>query len=94
MKLLKIGLRTWIGSMSVISFLGGWALLSHSGKPVPLIQTPEPAPTAAASQSMDTPQLAPIPSVNDLVTTNLQPLPSLPSSQTQSFFPRLRTRGS
>lgn len=99
MKPIKISLRLWITLGSVVSFLGGWALFSHAGKPVPLIQTQSIDPAATTSQTANT-TLDPIPSVQDLLNTNLQPLPSLPSlsnnntGSSQSFFPRLRTRGS
>ncbi len=106
MKPLKISLRVWIAASSLLSFMGGWALFSHSGKPAPLFSSPAaPPPPAASSGEDDTAQLAPLPT--------LQPLPSLDdltsSGQTQALqlqqpsfsannnfnaAPRVRTRGS
>lgn len=99
MKPVKFSLRLWIGLTSVLSFLGGWALLSHAGKPAPLF------PAAADPQTttggvVTVPTLAPIPSLSDLTgkaqpNTTLQVLPSQPniSNQTSGGF-RLRSRGS
>jgi hypothetical protein len=36
MKIFKRGMRVWITIASLFSFLGGWILLAHSGKPAPL----------------------------------------------------------
>jgi hypothetical protein len=38
MKTTKNGLRIWIASASVVSFMGGWSLLAHAPKPAPLPQ--------------------------------------------------------
>jgi hypothetical protein len=93
MKPIKLGLRIWIAITSIISFLGGWMLFSHAGKPVPLFS----AQQAVDSQSTQpqTNNLPPIPSLDQLTKGNgssaVQPLPSLPQG---SFQPRFRTRGS
>jgi hypothetical protein len=96
MKSLKINLRLWITLTSFLSFLGGWVLLSHAGKPVPFIQTPAVDPASVISSQIDTSLLTPVPSVQDLFTNNnnLSPIPVIPRLPSQSFFPRLRTRGS
>ena len=104
MKSFKIGLRVWIAITSIFSFLGGWALFSHSGKPAPLFPSASSAQSAPAVQSSGAalPTLAPIPSLDSLIqgsqsATNssaLQPLPSVQQSAPQSLFPRMITRGS
>lgn len=95
MKPLKIGLRVIIAIASLISFLGGWILFSHAGKPQPLF-TSQPAPD---NSSFVAPTLQPIPSLNDLTNggsslNSLQPLPSLQNSPVIRSMPRMRTRGS
>ncbi|HEX9017570.1 MAG TPA: hypothetical protein VF806_00180 [Anaerolineaceae bacterium] len=108
MKPLKLGLRVWIAITTIFSFLGGWALFSHSGKPAALFpSTTSNANAAPAEQAQPSnvalPTLAPIPSLNSLTqggasavnSSALQPLPSIQqSAPSTSFFPRLRTRGS
>ena len=109
MKPLKLALRIWFTITSVLSFLVGWALLSHSPKPVSIFSLfSAPATSASASSNADPvslnplPTLAPIPSLDSLITnpdtatTNLQPLPSFNNNvtTTNNFVPRLRTRGS
>ena len=76
MKPLKLGLRFWILISSIFSFLGGWALLSHAGKPTPF--------SMFISQSTDqtTADVAADPQTNitSLPTmATLQPIPSLDS---------------
>jgi hypothetical protein len=101
---LKLGLRIWIALTSIVSFLGGWALLSHAAKPASLFPEntgAQPSTISADSQGVVVPSLAPIPSLDSLVannststtTTNIQPLFSAPSVAT-SNLPRMRTRGS
>ena len=103
MKPLKFGLRIWIGITSIISFLGGWALFSHAGKPAPLISSPTVVSAEESAQGGSTagvqfapiPTLPPMPSMDEPSTgSNLQPLPSLPFTTQQSAMPRFRTRGS
>jgi hypothetical protein len=103
MKNLKLGLRVWIAVTSLLSFLGGWAILSHADKPAALfadqtITLPDPIEQSQALL----PPLEPIPSLEDLtVAGSLQPLPSLSSAprvaannNSVAAAPRLRTRGS
>ena len=105
MKPLKLGLRVWFTITSLVSFLAGWMLLSHAGKPAPLF----PSGSSAGAGTTDTnnatvtvPTLAPVPSLNDLLTSGssntggstLQSLPSLPSTTSNNFLPTFRTRGS
>jgi hypothetical protein len=39
MKAYKTFLHLWITAASLLSFLGGWALLAHSRKPIQPVQT-------------------------------------------------------
>ena len=108
MKPLKLALRIWFTITSVLSFLVGWALLSHAPKPVSIYSLFSSPASSSASSNADTtalnplPTLAPIPSLDSLITnpdtatTNLQPLPSFNNNvtTTNNFVPRLRTRGS
>ena len=95
MKLFKLGLRIWIGLTALMSFLGGWALFSHSNKPAPL-QTGAAQQNLPAAQLAPLPTLAPLPSLNDPSATGLQPLPSFSSIQQAPLvsLPSLRTSGS
>ncbi len=92
----KFGIRIWIAITSILSFLFGWMLFTHSGKPAPL-QILQPA-IAQPSQGSQVTNLPPVPSIDSLMNGNgsgsLQPLPSLPQSTSPNFFPRLRSRGS
>jgi hypothetical protein len=94
MKPLKLGLRVWILITSLFSFLGGWALLSHAGKPAPLGSVAQPVTSSSSLAPM--PTLPAVPSIDSLTSGggNLQPLPSLQLNTSQSFFPRMRTGGS
>ena len=95
MKPLKLGLRVWFTITSLVSFLVGWMLLSHAGKPTPLIP-PDTSNAASSSISNPLPTLQPLPSLGSLTTgsSSLQSLPSVQSSAPQSFFPTFRGRGS
>ncbi len=91
MKRMKLGLHIWIAITSVFSFLGGWAVFSHSAKPAAIL----PGLNASAQSA---PALAPIPSLYSLVAASgktqssvLQPLPSL---QLSANTTTLRTHGS
>ena len=80
MKPLKLTLRFWILLSSVFSFIFGWALFSHAGKPTPFsIFTSQNTDAAATdttvannTQSIPTystvPTLAPIPSLDSLLS--------------------------
>jgi len=92
MKTTKNGLRIWIASASVVSFMGGWSLLAHAPKPAPLV-TNSQNPSVSAPALAPLPTLQPLPQLNGSTQAqNLQPLQTMP--QTQSFFPRMRTSGS
>ena len=100
MKPLKLGLRIWFTITGILSFLGGWLLFSHAGKPAPLSMfqsAPSPVTNSSAAPA-PLPTLAPIPSLDSLTngsSSALQPLPQTPSiSSSQNFFPRMVTRGS
>ncbi len=87
MKLYQYGLRLLIVAGSLGGFFGGWALVSHAGKPV-----------AAQSQPVDVapaalPTLPPLDFSGSNSSAGLQPLPAMPSFS-QASLPRLRTRGS
>jgi hypothetical protein len=74
MKPLKISLRFWILISSIFSFLAGWAMFSHAGKPTPFsIFTSQTTDTSAnnLSDTQSTSPLSPLPT--------LQPIPSLDS---------------
>jgi hypothetical protein len=82
-------LRIWIALASVASFLGGWAILAHSPKPV-LSQ-------AGTSQQTVLPDLPAIQAYGGDVNNNglgffSDNAPA--NSQSVSGMPRLRTRGS
>jgi hypothetical protein len=99
MKNLKIGLRVWIALTSLLSFLGGWVILSHSGKPAALfIDQTTSLPDPVVQSQVLLPTLEPIPDLADLTASgSLQPLPSIssaPSVAANNFVPRMRTRGS
>lgn len=105
MKPLKFSLRVWIALTSLLSFLGGWAIFSHAGKPAPLFSS---APTTTAPdpavESMPLlPTLQAVPSIDSMVQSgSIQALPTLQAQTSPSFSfnsvissaPRLRTRGS
>jgi len=98
MKPLKIGLRVIIAIASLLSFLAGWILFSHAGKPQPLFGS-QPAPDNNTNITFVIPKLEPIPSLSDLTqgggSTNLQMLPSFQNnSPIVRSRPRLRTMGS
>ena len=76
MKPLKLGLRFWILISSIFSFLGGWAMLSHAGKPAPFSMFTSPSTNSTTADIVTAPQpilntSAPMPA--------LQPIPSLDS---------------
>jgi hypothetical protein len=95
MKPLKFGLRVWITIASILSFAGGWAFISHAGKPAPFFSS-----QSAVSEPPAIPTLQPVPPLDNLITNNnngsssLQPLTVQPNVNVQQFFPRMRTRGS
>ncbi len=97
MKPLKLGLRLWIAFTAVVSFVLGWAMLAHSGKPAPLSGI-APASGSSSSGPLVLPTLPPVPSINDYTNgqqpQNQQPLSiqSLPSFG--SSMPGMITRGS
>jgi hypothetical protein len=89
MKIFKIGLRIWIAAVSVVSFLMGWIMFAHSGKPVSVLgQSSQPQPVQAS-------QLQPIPTLPPLDDPQLsmQSIQPMPQAQMQ-FQPRLRSGGS
>jgi hypothetical protein len=101
MKPLKLALRVWFTITSVLSFLVGWALLSHSPKPASIFSSQNTASIAADPAPVDAlPTLVPIPSLDSIIsnpntTVNLQALPSFNNNAAiNNFVPRMRTRGS
>ncbi len=93
---LKLGLRIWLAITSILSFLFGWILFSHAGKPAPLIPS-QPA-VSQPGQFQSPANLPPVPSIDSLTNNSssggLQPLPSLPQTTSPNFFPRFSSRGS
>jgi hypothetical protein len=82
-------LRVWIALASVASFLGGWAILAHSPKPV------QSQPGTA--QQTVLPDLPPIQAYGSNVNNNGLGFFSNNAPATTQFtgsMPRLRTRGS
>ncbi len=105
MKPLKKSLRLWIAITSLVSFLAGWVVFSHAGKPAPLFSSSNNTQSNVSNTIDPIPTLPPVPSLNNLVTNSgsvntgsnstIQPLPSIPSNNTITrSFPRIRTGGS
>ena len=101
MKPLKLALRIWFTITSVLSFLIGWALLSHAPKPASIFSTQPTSSSISEPMTVDPlPTLAPIPSLDNILTNpnttvNLQPLPSFNNNAAyNNILPRFRTRGS
>lgn len=84
MKIFKKALRVWIGIASVLSFLGGWAILAHSPKPV----------RAATVQAASLPAIQAYGDSNN--NTGQGFFPIIPQNVPQQSYgmPLLRTRGS
>ncbi len=92
----KLALRIWIAITSILSFLAGWALFSHAGKPAPLISAQPSGPSQVDPSSPGVlPTLAPVPSIDQLTNGSggsaLQPLPQVQFAAPSFGF---RTRGS
>jgi hypothetical protein len=101
MKPLKLALRIWITITSLLSFLVGWALLSHAPKPASIFSSQTTSSSVSAPAAVDPlPTLVPIPSLDNILTNpnttvNIQPLPSFTNNTANNnFFPSFRTRGS
>ncbi len=101
MKPLKLALRIWFTITSVLSFLIGWALLSHAPKPASIFSSQTNLSSVSVPSAVDPlPTLAPIPSLDNILTNpnttvNLQPLPSFTNNAANNnIFPSFRTRGS
>lgn len=91
MKNYKIGLRIWIAAASTISFILGWIMFAHSGKPASIFGQSSQAQPAQAAQLQPIPTLPPL---ND-PQLSIQNFQTLPQQQPQMLFqPRLRTGGS
>jgi len=76
MKPLKLSLRFWILISSIFSFLVGWGMFSHAGKPTPFAMfTSQNTDTTASSDNSASTQT--FPGFTALPT--LQPIPSLDS---------------
>ena len=87
MKTLKKFLRYWFAVASVLTFMGGWAMLAHSLKPV--------QPTQASNSSSTVLQnLPPIQSYDGTSNSNSSLNLISPGIQSNSSFPMLRTGGS
>jgi len=86
-KITKNILRIWISITSIIVFAIGWITLAHAQKPTPLTSQ-----TAEVFSTSELPELAPIPSLEDLTDNLSQPVFIQPNVNFN--MPRLRTRGS
>jgi hypothetical protein len=94
-RLLKIVLRLWFAFVSLFSFMAGWVLFAHSGKPadantaisqvpppqVSSITLPQLAPVLSLQQLQQNPQLAS--SAQIPTTINLKVSPGLPVLRTR-----------
>ena len=80
MKPLKLTLRFWILISSIFSFVFGWSMFSHAGKPTPfsIFTSPNTDTTVSDTSGTDAqslpsystvPTLAPIPSLDSLLTS-------------------------
>jgi hypothetical protein len=84
MKNFKNSLHILLAIASVFGFLGGWATLAHSGKPV--------QPVSYGGQTLDPlPALAPLPAMNLNATTDnsgggLNIIASAPSRRSRPMF--------
>jgi hypothetical protein len=93
-KLLKIALRLWFTFVSVLTFLVGWVMFANSSKPTAvMVANPPPQVT-----SITIPQLAPIPSLQQLqlnpqIASSSQTSPSINLKLSPSL-PLLRTKKS
>ena len=87
MKFYKSFLHVWITFMSVLTFLGGWAMLAHSRKPI------QPAQFSRAVSIAPLPTLAPIQAFGSTNSNGGLTLFS-PAPQVSSGFPLMRTGGS
>ena len=89
-KLTKTLTHLWISIVSLGAFGFGWAFLAHSEKPAPLTIT------QPQTSSLSLPALQPIPSLDEYLKNNSQPVQVFrsPASNPAVNFPRLRTRGS
>jgi hypothetical protein len=98
-KPLKLGLRIWLAFTAAVSFLTGWAMLAHSGKPAPLSASASLSGSSSTAP-LSLPTLAPVPSLNDFTSgqplqqQSLQPLSIQSMPSLSSALPGLRTRGS
>ena len=97
-KITKVFLRFWIAITSILGLIFGWAALAHSQKPVAITTQ---ASVQAQSLSTTTTDLAPVPSLSQLVgssgNTNTQSSITVNNTAPLTNFStttRLRTRGS
>ena len=88
-KITKNILRIWISITSIIVFAIGWITLAHAQKPAPLINQ-----TTEVSSVDGFPELAPIPSLEDLTQNSSQGQVTFIQPSVNFNMPRLRTRGS
>lgn len=90
----RLFLRVWVALASLGAFIGGWAFLGHSGKPVSASSNSvQPGDSGAQTQQLaPLPTLVPLSSLNNSSTgSSIQPVqqPAFQFAQ-----PRFRTRGS
>jgi hypothetical protein len=91
-KFSKTLIHIWISLVSLGAFVFSWALLVHSPKPAPLVNTQT---NTTASTTIDQTNLQPIPSLNDYLKSGSSQVQTQQNNITTSTVrPRLRTRGS
>lgn len=88
MKPFKTSLHILLASASVLGFLGGWATLAHSRKPIQTTQRVQPQVLEAL------PPLEPIPSFDSVNSNNGDFGSFIPTQRNQSEIPMFVTRGS
>lgn len=96
MRLLKLGLRVWIGLTSTVSFMAAWVMLAQAPKPT---QNVAPANVSAPLPTTPGPTLSPLPNLDfgngKSVQQTLGNVPVVsPSINTIVQMPAFRTGGS
>lgn len=95
----RLFLRVWVALASLGAFIGGWAFLGHSGKPVSASSNSvQPGDSGAQTQQLaPLPTLVPLSSLNNSSTGSSNNSLGLQPVQQPAFQfaqPRFRTRGS
>ncbi len=88
MKILRMGLRSWITLASLASFVGGWVTLVHAPKPFQVSKQSVAAPLPTLEPLPPLSTSGPVGPVQDQPLFNVQP------RVRSSLFPFFRTSGS